>query len=220
MRLPLPSLTVASADAERLRPYSDLIADEMNVKSVRLTDDADQYGRVELAVNARVAGPRLGKDVQRVIKAVKAGNVTIDERDGVDVVSADGIELLEGEYTRKLVAVQPESTAELPAGAGLVVLDTSVTEELEAEGWAKDRIRELQEARRAAGLDVSDRIRVTLAVPDNHVEWARRHRDLIAGEVLAVELDLVAGHDGNAAGEWVALGDGVQATLAKATTAS
>ncbi|PHV66428.1 isoleucine--tRNA ligase [Williamsia muralis] len=219
VRLPLPSLTVASADAERLRPYSDLIADEMNVKSVRLTDDADQYGRVELAVNARVAGPRLGKDVQRVIKAVKAGNVTIDERDGVDVVSADGIELLEGEYTRKLVAVQPESTAELPAGAGLVVLDTSVTEELEAEGWAKDRIRELQEARRAAGLDVSDRIRVTLAVPDNHVEWAQRHRDLIAREVLAVELDLVAGHDGNAAGEWVALGDGVQATLVKANKA-
>jgi isoleucyl-tRNA synthetase len=97
-----------------------------------------------------------------------------------------------------------------------VVLDTTVTEDLEAEGWAKDRVRELQEARRSAGLDVSDRIRVVLAVPDNHLEWAQRHRDLIAGEVLAVELDLVAGHDGNATGEWIALGDGVQATVTKA----
>jgi isoleucyl-tRNA synthetase len=60
---------------------------------------------------------------------------------------------------------------------------------------------------------------VTLAVPDTHIEWAQRHRDLIAGEVLAVELELVAGRDANAAGEWVALGDGVQATVVKAQAA-
>ncbi|HEY9314144.1 isoleucine--tRNA ligase [Williamsia sp.] len=215
VRLPLPALTIASPDASRLAPYSDLIADEMNVKSVNLTEDADQYGRVELSVNARVAGPRLGKDVQRVIKAVKSGNVTITERDGAEVVSADGIELLEGEFNRKLVAVKPESTAELPSGAGLVVLDTAVTEELEAEGWAKDRIRELQEARRSAGLDVSDRIVVVLAVPAEYLEWAQRHADLIAGEILAVDLTVTDARAEPASGEWVELGDGVQATVTK-----
>ena len=67
--------------------------------------------------------------------------------------------LLPEEYSSKLVAADPEWTAALPDGAGLVVLDGTVTPELEAEGWAKDRIRELQDLRKSTGLDVSDRIR-------------------------------------------------------------
>ena len=110
----------------------------MNVKSVVLRDDPSEFGRSEVVVNARAAGPRLGKDVQRVIKAVKSGNWQVRAgADGQEVVVADGIELIDGEYTRKLVATAPDSTAELPGGAGLVVLDTTVTPELEAEGWAR-----------------------------------------------------------------------------------
>lgn len=73
VRLPLPKLTVAVDEPQRLEPFIDLIADELNVKKVELTDDIGRYGRFELTVNARVAGPRLGKDVQGAIKAVKAG---------------------------------------------------------------------------------------------------------------------------------------------------
>ncbi|MGV9859144.1 isoleucine--tRNA ligase [Gordonia sp. NPDC003425] len=214
VRLPLPALTVASPTAERLSPFTDLIADEMNVKSVVLSTEADKFGRYELAVNARAAGPRLGKDVQRVIKAVKAGNWTVRAADdGTEVVSADGIDLQPGEYTRRLVAVEPESTAELPGGAGLVVLDTHVTEELESEGWAKDRVREIQEARRTLGLDVSDRIEVRLVVPVATLEWANRHADLISGEVLAVRFDVTADEPAGA----IDLGDGVTADIAKAS---
>ena len=108
----------------------------MNVKKVDLTTDVDVHGQFELVVNARAAGPRLGKDVQTVIKAVKAGDWT-ENADGV--VSRGGIELLPEEYTQRLVAAEPESTAALPDNAGLVVLDSAVTEELEAEGWARDR---------------------------------------------------------------------------------
>jgi isoleucyl-tRNA synthetase len=212
VRLPLPRLTIASADAGRVEPYTDLIADELNVKSVELSTDVDTYGTFELAVNARAAGPRLGKDVQRIIKAAKAGNWSVRTEGGEDVVTVDGTDLVEGEYTRKLVAAEPDSTAELRGG--LVVLDTTVTEELEAEGWAKDRVRELQEARRSAGLDVSDRIRVVLAVPAARAEWAQRHRDLIAGEVLAVELEVV-GADVDRQ-DLVDLGDGVRAAISKA----
>ncbi|GAA4480408.1 isoleucine--tRNA ligase [Rhodococcus olei] len=207
VRLPLPEVTVAAGDAERLRPYLGIIADEVNVKKVDLTDDVDVHGRFELVVNARAAGPRLGKDVQTVIKAVKAGDWT--EVGGV--VSAAGIALLPEEYTRRLVAAEPESTAALPENAGLVVLNSQVTEELEAEGWAKDRIRELQDARRAAGLDVSDRIAVTLEVPADRLDWAQRHRDLIAGEILATSLELGAAGAGA-----VDLGEGVRAVIAKA----
>ncbi|WP_423785263.1 isoleucine--tRNA ligase [Gordonia paraffinivorans] len=212
VRLPLPGLTVASPTAAALEPYVDLVKDEMNVKSVTLATDASEYGRYEIAVNARAAGPRLGKDVQRAIKAVKSGNWEVrTDAEGNEVVVADGIELLDSEYTRKLVAVEPDSTAELPGGKGLVVLDTNVTPELEAEGWAKDRVRELQDARRSLDLDVSDRITVRLVVPAERLEWARTHSDLIAGEVLAVEFDVVA--DGGPGA--IELGDGVTADVAK-----
>ena len=207
VRLPLPEVTVAAPDAERLRPFLGLIADEVNVKKVDLTDDVDVHGRFEIAVNARAAGPRLGKAVQTVIKAVKAGDWT-ENADGV--VVAAGIELLPEEYTQKLVAAEPDSTAALPDGAGLVVLDSAVTEELEAEGWAKDRIRQLQDARRAAGLDVSDRINVVLEVPQDCKEWAERHRELIAGEVLATSFSV-----GEAGDDAVDLGEGIRAAITK-----
>ncbi len=206
VRLPLHSLTVAGPDAEKISPFTSIIADEVNVREVHVSPDADQYGRVEIAVNARAAGPRLGKDVQTVIKAVKSGDYTV--ADGV--VTAAGIALQDGEYTRKLVAAAPDSTAELPDGAGLVVLDLSVDAELEAEGWAKDRIRELQEARRSAGLDVSDRISLVLDVPEEHRAAAEQHRDLIAGEVLATSLEFGPVTDG------VDLGDGVRGRLTRA----
>ncbi len=205
VRLPLPRVTVAAENAERLRPYADIIADEVNVKTVDLTDDVAAHGKFELVVNARAAGPRIGKDVQKVIKAVKAGGWSEDVG---GVVSAAGIALLPTEYTRKLVAAEPESTAPLPGNAGLVVLDSAVTAELEAEGWAKDRIRELQDARRNLGLDVSDRIDIVVSVPTERQEWFDTHRELIAGEVLALTLV-----DGDPGAEAVDLGEGVRVLI-------
>lgn len=206
-RLPLPGLTVALPESDALEDYASIIRDEVNVKSVTLTDDVSSVGRFDVVVNARVAGPRLGKDVQKVIKAVKTGNYTVAD-DGT--VTADGIELVDGEFSRKLVAVDPENTAEIPGGDGLVVLDTTVTPELEAEGWAADRVRGVQDARKASGFDVSDRITLTLSVPEEKKAWADEHTGTIAGEVLATSVSVVVGeslpHD---------VGDGVSADLVK-----
>ena len=207
VRLPLPKLTVAVADPDLLRPFSELIADELNVKRVEFTDDIAAYGRFELAVNARVAGPRLGKQVQAAIKAVKSGEAVANS-DGT--LSAGSVLLQPDEYTSRLVAADPDYTAALRDGAGLVVLDGTVTPELEAEGWAKDRIRELQEVRKSTGLDVSDRITVTMAVPAARAEWARTHRDLIAREILATDFEFAEINDG------VEIGDGVRVVIAKA----
>lgn len=207
VRLPLPKLTVAVDDPAQLEPFADLIADELNVKTVDLTDDIDTYGRFELTVNARVAGPRLGKDVQAAIKAVKAGEGVVNP-DGT--LTAGPAVLQPAEYSSKLVAADPEFTAALPDGAGLVVLDGTVTPELEAEGWAKDRIRELQELRKSSGLDVSDRISVVMSVPQTHEEWAHAHRDLIAGEILATAFEFGEPADG------AEIGDGVRVAIAKA----
>lgn len=206
VRLPLPKLTVAVDDPQRLAPFTDLIADELNVKAVELTDDIARYGRFELAVNAKVAGPRLGKDVQAAIKAVKAGEGVVNP-DGS--LSAGPVVLLEGEYTSKLVAADPQYTVALPDGAGLVVLDSAVTPELEAEGWAKDRIRELQELRKTSGLDVSDRISVVISVPAERLQWAQNHAELIAGEILATRFEFGDPTDP------VEIGDGVRVSIGR-----
>ncbi len=208
VRLPLSEVTIAAPDADRLAPFADLVADEVNVKKVDLTTDVAAHGRFELVVNARAAGPRLGKQVQTVIKAVKAGEWT-ESPEGV--VSAAGIDLFPEEYTQRLVAAEPESTAALPGNAGLVVLDSEVTEELEAEGWARDLIRDLQETRKSLGLDVSDRISVVLAVPADRLAWAQTHRELIAGEILATALTF--GDPGANAAEVVG---GVRVSITKA----
>jgi isoleucyl-tRNA synthetase len=197
VRLPLLKLTVAVDNPQQLAPFTDLIADELNVKAVALTDDIASYGRFELAVNARVAGPRIGKDVQAAIKAVKAGQGVVNS-DGT--LTAGPTTLLAEEYTSKLVAADPEFTAALPGGVGLVVLDGELTPELEAEGWARDIIRELQEFRRQLGLDVGDRIRLELTVPEVPAGWRDDFRDLIANEVLAVEFDLRSDHESVQAG--------------------
>jgi isoleucyl-tRNA synthetase len=207
VRLPLPKLTVAVENPQRLEPFRDLIADELNVKSVELTDDIPRYGRFELTVNAREAGPRLGKNVQAAIKAVKAGEGVVNP-DGT--LTAGPAVLLPEEFSSRLVAADPEWTAALPGGSGLVVLDGTVTPELEAEGWAKDRIRELQELRRTTGLDVSDRISVVIDVPAERDAWARTHADLIAGEILATTFEFGEPADGTE------IGDGVRVAIAKA----
>lgn len=186
-RLPLPKLTVALEGAQRLADFADIIRDEVNVKEVELTNDVDSVGTFQVVCNAKVAGPRLGKDVQRAIKNLKAGNY---ERRGDEVVVDGDVVLGSDEYTERLQAANPKSTARIEGLDGLVVLDTEVTEELEAEGWAADVIRGLQDARKASGFEVSDRIAAVLSVPEEKKAWAERHADHIAGEVLAADFQV------------------------------
>jgi isoleucyl-tRNA synthetase len=202
VRLPLSKLLVASPDAERMREFVDLIRDEVNVKTVELTTDVATHGAFEITVNARAAGPRLGKDVQRVIKAVKAGAWTT-AADGA--VVADGVELRAGEYERRLVSKDAGAAAELPGSSGIVVRDTTVTPELEAEGVARDLIRVIQQARRDTGLDVSDRIRLTIDATGAVQAAATTHEGLIRGETLAVDVSY-GGIDDGVVGK---VGDGV-----------
>jgi isoleucyl-tRNA synthetase len=189
-RLPLASLTVVVDDPSALTGFEALVADELNVKQVRLldvtSDDAASYGvEQRLTVNARAAGPRLGKDVQTAIKASKTGDWSVAD-DGT--VTAGGLELVEGEYTLETVAGGEGATGILPSG-GFVVLDTDVTPELEAEGAARDLVRTVQQARKDAGLEVSDRIALTVAATADLLAAARAHEALLAHETLATSVE-------------------------------
>src|SRR5204863_556229 len=79
VRLPLARLVVATPGAARLRPYADLVADEVNVKEVEFTEELSGYCQQVLTVVPRVLGPRLGGQVQQVIRAVKAGDWTVSD---------------------------------------------------------------------------------------------------------------------------------------------
>jgi isoleucyl-tRNA synthetase len=184
VRLPLSSLTVACADAATLEGFLDIVRDEVNVREVVLTTDVDAVASRELQVVPAVVGPRLGAHTQAVIVAVKKGDWT---QDGDTIVVA-GERLVPGEYSLKLVTKQGTASAPLSGGGGVVLLDIEVTPELEAEGLARDIVRAVQQARRDAQLDVSDRIVLTLGVDEATKAQVATHEGLIAGETLAVSV--------------------------------
>jgi isoleucyl-tRNA synthetase len=201
VRQPLSELRVATATPEALAPFADLLAAELNVKHVALStvEEAAAGGvavRSNLAVNARAAGPRLGRGVQAVIRAAKAGDWSTDAEGTVVVRTDDGdVPMQPAEY--ELTTAIDVSTADgeaptlaagvLPSG-GFVVLDLALDEALLAEGYARDVVRAVQDARKAADLVVTDRIRLTLGVPAEHRAAVDAHRDFIARETLATEV--------------------------------
>ena len=199
-RLPLASLTVVVADPAALDGFTGIVADEVNVKDVRVlaadSAEAAAYGVSQrLNVNARAAGPRLGKDVQHAIKGSKSGDWSVAE-DGT--VTAGGFVLEDGEFALETVVGSEDSgtaTGMLPGG-GFVVLDTDVTPALAEEGLARDLVRAVQQARRDAGLDVSDRIALTIAGSEAVQAAARAHEQLITAETLATSYDVQPGSDG------------------------
>lgn len=193
VRLPLSTLTVVAEDSRKLEPFIDVLREELNVKAVAvvelLEDTASRFGITHrLTVNARAAGPRLGKQVQAVIQAAKAGDW--NEHGGEVTVGGIVLEPSEYELTLSLDDGNDDSGQALMLldEGGFVLLDTQTTPELEAEGLARDIVRAVQEARKQAGLDVSDRITLTLSLDEYGATAATQFADLIRSETLAIEL--------------------------------
>jgi isoleucyl-tRNA synthetase len=197
VRLPLSQMTVAT-DTELGSDFTDIIADELNVRTVSVldVDEAEAAGfslSQNLVVNARAAGPRLGKQVQQVIKASKTGDWSVTD----GTVISGGIELVEGEYTLDSVAESGTEGMELAAlDSGFIALDTRVTPELEAEGMARDTVRAIQGIRKQLDLHISDRIAVTIEANAEVAAALEPHSGLIAGETLASSLTFGQSADG------------------------
>lgn len=198
VRLPLQELTVVAPGADALGGFAAVVADELNLRSVRLLDadsaSPEEFGiEQKLVVNARAAGPRLGKNVQQAIKGSKSGDWSVDD---AGVVTAGGLVLEPQEYTLETVVAEAtegagsRAAAVLPGG-GFVVLNTEVTPELEAEGLARDMVRAIQQARKDAGLNVSDRIRTTVTAAQNVIDALEANAGLIRTETLTVDLGTV-----------------------------
>ena len=186
VRLPLAQVTIAGAGAASLQPYVDLIADELNVKNVKLTASVEGQGELQLALNPSALGPRLGSDTQKVMKAVREGRYKQGDNGSVSV---EGHILTSEEATTKLVPLDAARARPLADRATLVVLDTELTTELEQEGLARDVVRAVQQARRDALLHVSDRIVLSLRADGALREAIATHNDYIAEQTLAVSIN-------------------------------
>ena len=209
VRQPLSKLTVVVENTDAVAAYDEILKSELNVKNVELCtlEDAESQGLKiinELRVNARVAGKRLRKDVQFAIKASKSGSWHVNAEGAPVCETPNGeIVLEEGEY--ELINSVEEKNAEeaansvsaaLPTG-GFVILDTELNDDLIAEGYARDVIRAVQDARKAADLQISDRIALKLVVPAEDVAKVEQFKKLVSSETLATSFEVTAGDELN-----------------------
>ncbi len=193
VRLPLATLTVVG-DSAGLAEFTEILQDELNVKSVVFAplaeDSLGGFGITRrLSVNARALGPRVGKEVQRIIQAAKSGDWSVDG----GRVTAGGEKLLEGEFELVLESADPSNAVAFLPSEGFVILDTVTTPELESEGLARDIIRAVQDTRRSASLDVSDRIELRLYFADeSEANSVAGFSSVIAEETLATAIEVRA----------------------------
>lgn len=184
-RQPLRQLTLIGAGLEGLdEEFRQLIADEVNVKEVAIESNVTAYATPKVMVLLPKVGARLGAKVKEVMAATKSGDWT---RNADGTLTIAGVTLQPGEFQFLLEPKDAKNCQPLPSQDALVMLDITVTPELEHEGIARDLVRLVQQARKDANLNISDRIRLSIEGPTNVVTALQAHREFIAEQTLAVE---------------------------------
>jgi isoleucyl-tRNA synthetase len=192
VRQPLHEAVVVAAGREReaIERLGEVVREELNVKVLRFVERADELGSYTLKPNYRTLGPRFGKAMPRVAEAIAAldpDHVAAALRDGRPIgIFIDGHDHTLGSDDVQL-AMAPLAGYQLEReGSHAVALDLTIDEELRREGLAREIVHAVQLARRDAGLDISDRIVLTLDGDGELLGAARAHEEYISGEVLAV----------------------------------
>jgi isoleucyl-tRNA synthetase len=177
VRQPLAKMTIASP--RDIKKYSDAIIRESNVKEIEFAANISDYADKSLYIFTPAVGKRLGPRLAEIQRAAKAGDYTV----GNGICHIAGADLQPGEFEERVAVKESLSGKATADNAAVVILDPQITPELEAEGRARDFIREVQEARKNAGFDVSDRIKL-YHDRDIAPEWAGE----VKRATLAVEL--------------------------------
>lgn len=186
VRQPLATLSVIGKNIEQIRAYSDVIADEVNVKEVTFSSDIGDAASFRLQVNFPVLGKRLPAKMKDIIAASKQGKW---EDKGNGVIEIAGEQLQAGEFSILLDAKDPAATQPLSTNDALVILDLNVTDALKAEGLARDLIRMIQQSRKDADLNISDRIALMVETPSSDISAAvLSFKDYIAEQTLAISV--------------------------------
>jgi isoleucyl-tRNA synthetase len=198
LRQPLRKAVVVASDAERaaIERLAEVVASELNVKELDFVHSEAELVSYRVKPNYRSLGPRFGKNMPQVAAAVEALDdaavadalergeevgITVDGKD--HTLTADDLSLV----------MEPLEGYQLEAEAGhAVALELDLDDELLREGLAREVVRAVQEARKQAGLEVSDRISLELAGDDELLAVAREHEAYIAGETLATSVGYAA----------------------------
>ncbi|MFA4927046.1 MAG: isoleucine--tRNA ligase [Patulibacter sp.] len=195
VRQPLHEAVIVAADREReaIERLGEIVRDELNVHELRFVENADELGSFEIKPNYRPLGRRFGKAMPQVAAAVAA----LDPAHAAATVRAGGtvginIEGVEHELTEDdlILQMEPLSGYQLEReGSHAVALELAIDDDLRREGLAREVVHAIQAARKAADLEITDRIRLTLDGDDELLAAARAHQDYIAGETLAIEVE-------------------------------
>jgi isoleucyl-tRNA synthetase len=196
VRQPLPEAVIVADERERraIERLEGVVLDELNVKGVSYVSEADELADYEVKPNYRTLGPRFGKRMPDVAKAIEQLDpsgvaATLDRGDSVDI-SLDGSARALSADDLSLV-MQPRGGYQLERqGNYAVALKLDLDEELRREGVAREVVHAVQNARKGAGLQVEDRIELTLFGDDGLLDAVRDHADYIQGETLATTLNL------------------------------
>ena len=180
-RLPLKQITIAGGN---MQEYNDIIRDELNVKSVNFVADIATVADLFVYLITPKIGARLGSALREIVPAVKQGNYKIDG----DKLIVGEYQLNADEFENRLTVRDGVTGAALPDNTMVVVLDTSITPELVQEGLANDTLRFIQDSRKSAGLDVSDRIKLVYSGDDEIVTAVATHNARIMRDALIVDL--------------------------------
>ena len=201
VRQPLRAAVVVAAGAERdaIERLSDVVLDELNVKTLRYVSQADELGSYEVKPNYRALGPRFGKQMPQVAAAVASlapGHVASALREGRHVgIAVDGHDHELGEDDL-LLAMRPLDGYQLEReGSHAVALELELDAELHREMLAREIVHAVQNARKGAGLDVEDRIQLMLGGDAELLDAARAFEPYLTAETLALSVT----YDGTAA---------------------
>lgn len=186
VRQPLASVTITRELSEY---YQAIIRDELNVKEVRY-ENPEKLAKEICKPDARKIWPKYGKDVQKVIMEAKNGNFTENENGIIDV---GGFILESDEYTMEYIPL--EWVGDVEGGYGMVIsLDTSITDSLRLEWYARDIIRAIQDMRKEADYQVTDRISLHI-YGDMHTEILALFAPMIQSETLSTLAPLMVNPD-------------------------
>jgi len=179
VRQPLQKIEVVvpkSISTILIKNYSETIKEELNIKEINIWENAEKIAEKSVIVNARIAGKRLGAKIQKIIVAAK--------NDEFEIVN-NGVKILDEVLSNEEISIEwtGKSGVTVESDGGIVVaLDTKITPELALEGRARDLIRAIQDLRKKADFDVSDRIELQL---ENADEILAKFEKYISIEVLA-----------------------------------
>lgn len=194
VRLPLQSLTIIGKDAQKILPFSEIIAEEVNVKEIKIIEEISQFAENKLQINFKKIGAKFGAKIKEITNAIKEGDwQKINDK----TIKIAGVELIDDDFELKLttknIDEKKSAIMPLPSNDYLVLLAIEITKELEDEGIARDIVRAIQQNRKDANLEITNHINLEIFSSNPRIiEVALGFENYIKNQVLAENIKILA----------------------------